>query len=247
MESSEIQKRIINLGKVLVEELDLDPGFDTLARWMVYYVAEQMTVAENATGDEKVEAEKNCFETILKLWEHRSSLPNGRRPLESFEPIFHALERLDPENRTPYFYSSPDSQSSNLDDPNDSSNEVHQWLDIAQGIDQSARVWLECVFQQAALCKVDENTLKWIENAAGLPGSDPISVILHLIDFDPESEQEEVPKQKQQARQEKLASRIKQLDAFTEFNQTLRTTFLTELEGITQSDPSENVIDTDEE
>jgi len=34
MESSEIRKRIINLGKVLVEELNLDPGVDTLARWM---------------------------------------------------------------------------------------------------------------------------------------------------------------------------------------------------------------------
>ena len=83
MASSEMRKRIINLGKALIEELGLDPGVDTLARWMAHYIAEQMTIAENATGDDKIEAEQHCFETILKLWQHRSSLPNGRRPFES--------------------------------------------------------------------------------------------------------------------------------------------------------------------
>ena len=46
MENSEIQKRIINLGKALVEEIGLDPGVDTLARWMAHYIAEQMEIAE---------------------------------------------------------------------------------------------------------------------------------------------------------------------------------------------------------
>ena len=84
-ETSEIQERIFNLGKALVEELGLEPGVDTLARWMAHYIAEKITLAKNAHGDEKIKAEQQCFDAILKLWQHRSRLPNGcsllaRRP-----------------------------------------------------------------------------------------------------------------------------------------------------------------------
>ena len=40
MVSSEIQERAISLGKALVQELELEPGVDTLSRWMAHYVAE---------------------------------------------------------------------------------------------------------------------------------------------------------------------------------------------------------------
>ena len=79
-----MRKRIINLGKALVGELGLDPGVDTLARWMAHYTAEQMTIAETATDNDKIKAEQHCFETILKLWQHRSTLADGRGPFESF-------------------------------------------------------------------------------------------------------------------------------------------------------------------
>lgn len=102
MASSEIQERIINLGKALVEELGSRIG--TPSRWMAHYIAEQMTIADNAQGDDKIRAEQKCFETILKLWEHRSSLPNGQRPFENFEPIFRVLEQLNPENKQPFYF-----------------------------------------------------------------------------------------------------------------------------------------------
>jgi len=245
MASSEIRKRIINLGKAIVEELGLDPGVDTLARWMAHYIAEQMTTAENATGDDKIEAEQRCFETILKLWQHRSSLPNGRRPFESFEPVFRALARLDPENPTPYFYSNPNFRSSEPDDSGEDSDEVQQWLDVARGIDQAARVWLEYVFHQAALNATDEKTITWLENAVGLPAGDDISIIVRLFHAEPEDESEETAERERQAKQEKLRSRIKQLDAFIDFSQDLRAAFVTELETMTQSDSSADVVDTD--
>ena len=49
-------------------ELGLDPGVDTLARWIAHYIAEQMEVAGNATGEDKLTAERRCFDAILKLW-----------------------------------------------------------------------------------------------------------------------------------------------------------------------------------
>lgn len=245
MASSEMRKRIINLGKALVEELSLDPGVDTLARWMAHYIAEQMEIAKNATGDDKFEAEQRCFETILKLWQHRSSFPNGRRPFESFEPVLRALARLDPENPTPYFYSNPSFRSSEPDDSGEDSDEVQQWLDVARGIDQAARVWLEYVSHQAALNATDEKTITWLENAVGLPASDDIPIIVRLIHAESENESEETAERKRQAKQEKLKSRIKQLDAFIDFSQDLRAAFVTELETMTQSDSSADVVDTD--
>ena len=245
MESSEIQKRIINLGKALVKELDLDPGVDTLARWMAHYIAEQMEIAENATGDDKIEAKQHCLETILKLWKYRSSLPNRQRPFESFEPIFRALARLDPENTTPYFYSNPDYRSSEPNDSGEDSDKVQLWLDIARGIDQAARVWLEFVFHQAALNATDEKTISWLENAVGLPDNDDVSLIVRLIHAKSENESEETAEREQQAKQEKLKSRIKQLDSFIDFNQILRAEFVTEFETLTQIDSSADVVDTD--
>ena len=196
-----MQKRVINLGKTLVKELQLEPGVDTLARWMAHYLAEQLTIAKKAKGVAKSEAEQKCFETILKLWQHRSYLPNGSRPFENFEPIFRSLERLDPENITPYFYTRQNSQKEG--DSGDNSD-VQIWLDIAQGIDQAARVWLEYVFRQAALSATDKNTFNWLENAVGLPSSDEISVIVKLYETLPEKADEETAVQSKKIKQEKL-------------------------------------------
>ncbi|MBI5849357.1 MAG: hypothetical protein HZB31_15670 [Nitrospirae bacterium] len=224
----------------MVEELGLNPGVDTLARWMAHYVAEQMTIAENSTGGDKEEAEQRCFETILKLWQHRSSLPTGHRPFESFEPIFRALTRLDPENSNPYFYALSNLRPSESDNSIEDSDAIKQWLDIARGIDQAARIWLEYVFYQAALNATDEKTIKWLQNAVGPFEGDDISIIVQLVQAEPENEGKE-----QQDKKEELESRIKQLDAFNDFSQNLRAAFSNELKGITENNSSENAVNTD--
>jgi len=233
MENSEIQQRIINLGSVLVKELDLDPSVDILARWMAHYVAEQIVNAENATGECKIEAENNCFETILKLWQYRSSLPNGPRPFENFEPIFRVLSKLDPENPNPYYYSSSKYHSSEEDDSSEEPNEVQQWLDIAQGIDQAARVLIEFVFHQAAINATDEKTVSWLENAMGLPNNDDVSIIVQLAYPESENESEEIAEKQRKAKLEKLERRIKQFDAFVAFSKLVRENLIAEFETLT--------------
>ncbi|NHN31620.1 AVAST type 3 anti-phage proein Avs3b [Paenibacillus agricola] len=217
-EDSETQKHIINLGKKLVAELGLDPGFDTLARWMAHYIAEQIEFAENAVGDEKDEAERRCFETILKLWEHRSDLPSGQRPFESFEPIFRALDRLDPENDDPYYFF--DRRETN-DNAGGVQDDVQKWLDIAKEIDQVARVWLEYVFKQAALCAVDDNTREWLEHSVGLHNNDETSVLVRFLNYG-ESVQEET-------KRDLIISRIKKLEVFNEMNKELLSIYEQEL------------------
>jgi hypothetical protein len=238
MESSEMRKRIINLGKALVEELGLDPGVDTLARWMAHYIAEQMEIAENATGDDKIRAEQHCFETILKLWGHRSSLPNGRRPFESFEPIFRALERLDPENKQPYYFNNIIGNTSEPDKTYKDPASVKQWLDVASGIDRVVRIWLNYVFKQAALCATDEHTIEWLKNYVNLQEFDDASTIIRLIPVIFLNSDEVSPKSFQPKRTKMINDRIQDLEAFSDFNQELLSTLRKELEDISEDDSS---------
>lgn len=224
MESSEIRERIFSLGKDLVEELGLDPGVDTIARWMAHYVAEKMTLAENSAGDAKIHAEQQCFDAILKLWQHRSYYPRGQRPFENFEQVFQTLERLNPDNPKTYFY------STSSDDSNESTDNVQQWINAALVIDQAARVWLEHVFRQAALSATDEKTLTWLEKSASFPNTDDVSAITYMLDLAQHNNDEDAV---QQAKQERIKSRIEILDAFIEFSQLLRTEFVGKLKEIT--------------
>lgn len=236
MENSEIQKRTIKLGENLVKALGLDTSVDTLSRWMAHYIAEQMSIAKKAKGKEKIRAEQQCFETILKLWQHRSHLPAGIRPFESFDPILRALERFDPDNKQPYFYQSQVSPKKNKSDKK-ASDDVQMWLDIAQGIDQAARIWLEFVFRQAALNATDKTTITWLENAIVESSENEVSIIVRLTDARLEGIGD-ADVQEQKARQDKLKSRIEQLDSFNNFSQTLRAMFVDELNAISQEDSS---------
>jgi hypothetical protein len=220
MENSELRKRTISLGKALVEELKLNPGVDTLSRWMVHYIAEQMTVAENATGDKKRVAEQRCFETILRLWQHRSALPNGHRPFESFEPIFRALSKLDPDNPQPYYYSRFNATSSETDEVSKEPNEVLQWIDLANAIDRSARILIEFIFHQASLIAKDKKTINWLINAIGISPNDDVSIVVRLVNTYEDSEKETNISDNEQS--EKIQSRIQQLNTLITLSQEIR-------------------------
>ena len=86
---------VIALGKKLVAELDLERSVDTLSRWMAHYIAELMSAAEETNDpEERSKAQEKCCETILKLWEHRASLPHGAGPLANLENVLKAIESL---------------------------------------------------------------------------------------------------------------------------------------------------------
>ncbi len=102
MEPLKRSKGVISLGKRLVEELGLEPGVDTLGRWMAHYIAELIKAVEEAHNPkERKKAQERCCQTILKLWEHRTSLPDGARPLSNFEGVLKAIKSLRGE-KTPW-------------------------------------------------------------------------------------------------------------------------------------------------
>jgi hypothetical protein len=210
---------------------------------MAHYVAEQITIAENATGDEKSKAEKRCFETTLKLWQHRSSLPAGRRPLESFEPVFRALDRLDPDNPRPFFYSPLQSNPSESGDATEVIQEdVREWTEIALGIDRAARVLINFALNQAALNAADEKTSSWLKNATNLTDSDDLSVVVRLLPPDVDDKDEEILEQIRQGEEKDIRSKIDKLDAFIELSGSLRMVLANELEKVSKEDTGKDEI-----
>ena len=87
-------KDVLELGLHLVRELKLDQR-DTIDRWMVFHLAELIDASENGkTENERKEARKIAVETILKIWEHRASLPGNAYPLARYKDILKILDRL---------------------------------------------------------------------------------------------------------------------------------------------------------
>lgn len=92
-------KDILALGQHLVDELGFSDGGNTLGRWMAHHVAELMIRVKNSSSDtEREAAHTHMVETILKIWEHRSSLPGKAYPLKSYENVLLVLDRLRPDS-----------------------------------------------------------------------------------------------------------------------------------------------------
>jgi hypothetical protein len=235
MVSSEIQERAISLGKALVRELELEPGVDTLSRWMAHYIAEQIAIAENATDNAKVEAEQRCFNTILKLWERRSSLPNDRYPFKSFEPIFNTLNRLDPDNSRSHYFDNSHFHKTESKSSEEQTNEVQLWINMALSIDVAARVLVDFALRQAACNAVEEKTAVWIEKSTNISDNkyDDISLIVDLLGEPQEGELEEKVRER---KRHELSSKIEQLDMFIEFSQLLRDELSENLENASDKD-----------
>ena len=234
-----MRERIITLGKALIEELSLEPGVDTLSKWMAHYVAEQIVATENVSEEAKSEAERQCFETVLKMWQHRSTMPSRQRPFEKFEPIFRALDRLDPENDNSFYFQLPYSSSTeSADAPESIAANVQNWIDIALAVDRAARVLIDVAFHQAARSAADEKTRTWLKNAAGLPDGEDRSVVIRLLSSYQDDDSKEGFERSQRQQEGTLRSKIDKLDVFSKIATSLRATLTADLERISKEGTS---------
>jgi hypothetical protein len=176
---SPVQKDVLDLGRALVKELGLDPGVDTLSRWMAHYIAESIEEAETAKVEGRPAKFARCADTILKLWEHRHYLPSGKRPFKDLEPILRAMESLDPTNDTPRYFRSQRMRA----DETEQNAEVRKWLDLADALDYSAKVLIRYCLTQAAQAALDKSK-KWVAlaEAAGLEDGIDLPVIRFVTD-----------------------------------------------------------------
>jgi hypothetical protein len=236
MESSEMKKQVISLGKTLVRELGLEPGVDTLSKWMAHYVAEQITTAENAIGNAKAVPEQRCFETVLKLWQHQSSFPNGHRPFKNFDSIFRALDRMDPESHRHYYFLDdrlfPEAEPDK--DTEAQTEDIRSWINIALEVDGAARVLIDFAFKQAAHKAADEKTKTWIKSAANLPGGDDLSVIIRLLPSDQDSQKKDALERARQEQKKDLRSKIEKLDALVKASKSIRRALAQEIRKLSK-------------
>lgn len=216
-----MKEEVLNLGKLLVNELGLESSVDTLSRWMAHYIAEQMRIIESAEEEEKMLAEERCFDTILKLWKHRSYYNGSMRPFEEFEPIFKTLDKLDPDNCNNYYFQNEYSRKNNSE-----KDDITKYLSLATSVDEVARVWLKFIFQSAAEAAVDEKTKKWIEAALPLEDNSEASLIVRILSRDELDDYED----NQENRIQYLERRIEQLEGFKSFSDELISMYKKEMD-----------------
>ena len=200
-------KDVLDLGRALVEELGLDPGVDTLSRWMAHYIAELIEDAETAKIEDRPAKSAKCADAILGLWKRRHQLPNGKRPFEDLEPILRALESLDPADDTPRYFRSPRVAA----DETEQNAETRKWLELADGLDCSAKILIRDCLTRAAQTALDRSK-EWVvlaENAGLEDGIDlpVIRIITDESDLTKASEPDDIARKI-------LEDRINRLDGF---------------------------------
>ncbi|MDC5840414.1 hypothetical protein OPW33_13875 [Vibrio europaeus] len=203
-ENLETQEKVINLGKKLISSFQ-ENDLDYITAWMINYLSEQILLAEN--GDE--EAKKQCFNTIIQLWESRSVFPDGTRPFENFEPIFKALDSLSPETVMPrYFSNSYDGQE------NEQLGGSTSWVELAKHLDSAARTLITFIFEQAVEHAKNDNTKDWLQHVSGAVDSNEYQFIARFSD--------EIAPDKTEQRVQNLSNRIAKLEAFEKISKSIR-------------------------
>jgi len=215
------QPNIISLGNQLVALLGKDHNADQLSRWMAHYVAEQITLAESATGEAKAAAESRCYDTILKLWAHRAVLPMHPRPLERFETIFRVLERIDPENPHGFYH-----LFGREEKPKSGSLEARVQFII--DLDDAARILLQLGLAAAVDKATDNTTEKLIRDSVPAVRDRDVEAVQRLLELakDPQGTDDGA----KQAAQ--LRARIDTLDRFAQACARVRENFHSQLEDL---------------
>lgn len=137
-------KAVIELGKKLVAQLDADD--DLLASWMAHDIAARMEAVETAPPEQKPAAQDACAKAILDLWRLRNKLPEHLRPLGELEPVLRTLAYLALDPSDPRYYPEAMRAAATAS----AEGETKRWLEMAIGIDFSARVLVRFALQLAA-------------------------------------------------------------------------------------------------
>ena len=244
MENSKAQDKILTLGKVIVKELELDPGVDTLAKWMAHYIAEKIVLAERLTGNKKKQAEEDCFDIISKFWEHRWSIPHRKPFLQDFEPLFETLDKLNP-NKIISFFLPPQlifemeeeikiSETNEINNESDNSQvenlNPQTYLDSALRVDKLAKSLISNLIKQAAsgikLSAEREDLIRNSIEAIDYPES---RIIRITSDYSKSLESQKDEADETQNRISEVKSKIHELEELTTIVQSLASRYRIEL------------------
>lgn len=216
MEKSKQYNDILALGDLLVKELQHDQSVDTLGRWMAHHIAEVMQTVEKSTGLKRTEAEDRCREAILSLWKHINEFPRGHRPLADIEPLIATINALDPDNREYFYYS----EAQSFLDHSTLSEEVKYWLELARGLDYSARILIgDCL--KNAVSDIAQDKLEWLELAKSLDADLSFTRVVRIVSEKEQQLEGEVQKNSRTEAVDTLENKRKRLVAMVELSQML--------------------------
>jgi hypothetical protein len=127
---------------------------------MAHYVAERIEAAEKAPAEVKSAAQDDCAKAILELWRHKNSLPSRLRLFRELEPIQRTLAVLDVCSRDHRYYPAVLREAATADADDD----AKEWLELAIGLDYSARLLIQFALRSAAH-RAASQAAPWVELA----------------------------------------------------------------------------------
>ena len=212
MEHSEQYKKIIELGKGIVQELELNESRDTLGRWMAHHLAQLIAEAEQGPEDDASTVQQECRAAIFELREHILSIPTANRPFRDLEPVIETIRALNPEERI-YFYQT---RAQEVADNSDLSEAAKDWLKLSREIDYSARLLIQMCFDRVAN-ETSGKLKEWIDLASDAGASDPkIARVIHQLE-DLHGNGERSVKETRK----KLQERLERLDSMVRLSELL--------------------------
>ncbi|MFC3679102.1 hypothetical protein [Bacterioplanoides pacificum] len=189
---------------------------------MSHYIAEKILELEVATGEEKRSLQKYCFEAILLLWSHQAYFPSGSRPFENFEPVFRALDHIDPD-RPGYSYINEQPEA-NSDVPKD----IDLYVKYIVNLDATTRVLLSYFVELAISSAADQSTKDWINSLGVETRSEVPKVLLSFYRDRREKSDKDIVEEKI----EKLSDQIRKIDAFVDVSKDIRLELARKIENL---------------
>lgn len=213
MESPDRSKATRELGKLLVAQLKLSD--DLLAQWMAHDIAARIVAVDLSGPDAPVSMRDECSSAILALWTHQSKLPSHLRAFGELEPLIRTIVSLDVDIGDDFRYYRHILRSAALDDVG---AEVKEWLDLAFGVDYSARLIIQFALRSAGASAVLK-AKPWIEAALNAD-LDPVAerLIVELVSADSQNSDAGTV-----AQQKNLTEKIGKLESFAELAKAIAT------------------------
>jgi len=237
MDESILSIPLQELGLKLFEQLNLNNDTDLLSRWMAYQLASDLqAAAQLPPGQEKTAAEKRLHDLILQLWQHRQNLPSGRRPFESFDPLFDLLDRLHPDSSGHFYVETYVDGFLMADRESDEKHHspMQQWMETGLKIDRVARTWLAAVLQEMVKLAEQPDTQNWVEKASSLAEKNEghvIQVVLKGFSDTNDTSNREA-KANHQFRIQQIKKRLEELSEFDALNKRIVQLYTDELKSL---------------